>query len=32
VDLKFELDSLRKQMVELDKKKAGFEAAVYSTP
>jgi chromosome segregation ATPase len=29
VDLKAELDSLRKQMVEMDKKKAGLEALVY---
>jgi chromosome segregation ATPase len=29
VDLKFELDSLRKQMVDMDKKKAELEAVVY---
>jgi DNA repair exonuclease SbcCD ATPase subunit len=32
VDLKFEVDSLRKQMVDMDKKKAGLEAVVYPTP
>jgi len=32
VDLKFEVDALRKQMVDMDKKKAGLEAAVYPTP
>jgi chromosome segregation ATPase len=32
VDLKFELESLRKQMVDLDKKKSLLEAALYPTP
>ena len=32
VDLKSELDSLRKQMVDLDKKRTGLESVVYPTP
>jgi chromosome segregation ATPase len=32
VDLKAELDSLRKQMVDLDKKKAALEASIYPAP
>ena len=32
VDLKSELDSLRKQMVDLDKKRTGLESVIYPAP